>query len=256
MFTLGIKSDVDKVAKAFSGMAEKQVPFATSLAINKTAVIARDTLKQELYKVFDRPTPFTTNSLYMVPSNKKNLRAIVEHKEFAGKGTPASKYLRAEIEGGQRRMKRSERALALRGGYGSLFYNPSKYTERDAYGNLSGAQIVKILSTVKAFGEQGYRANLSDKTRKSQKKRGTLKDYVIIHAGNARGLKAGVYQRIEGGELTRRLKPVLFFSLQSHTYRRRYDMTGIVNRVVSEQFGAQFAAAMDYALSTAKVNVR
>jgi hypothetical protein len=255
MISLGIKSDVDKLSQAFTGLASKQVPFATSLALNRTAFIARDSLKRELYKVFDRPTPFTVNSLYTIPSTKSRLTAVVEHKDFAGKGTPASKYLRAEIEGGSRGMKRSEVALAAKTGFSKLYYNPSKYTERDAYGSMSGAQIVKLLSNLQAFGEQGYRANLTGKTKKNQRKRGTYRDLIIIRAGNARGLKPGVYERFEG-ELTRRLKPVLFFSLQSHTYRRRYDMNGIVNRIVDLHFGAEFAKAMDFALSTAKLNVR
>jgi hypothetical protein len=48
--------------------------------------------------------------------------------------------------------------------------------------------------------------------------------------------------------------PVLFIMPNVH-YSKRYDMEGIVNRVIDQEFGRQFAAAMDYALGMAKIRI-
>ncbi len=245
MITLGIKSNVDKLAGAFDAMAQRQVPFATSLALNRTAAIAKERLQGALSLVFDRPNPYTLNSLYVKNSTKTNLVARVEHKEFAGKGTPASKYLRPNIEGGATRtQKRSEAILSALAGIPGGFWTPGPGARLDAYGNVRGSQITQIISYLQAFGEVGYQAN---KTKKSGPKK--VQVYFIVKAGNPRGLHPGVYQRVAG-----RIVPVLWIIPHVH-YSKRYDMAGIVGKTVTEVYGQEFIKAMDFALATARVKL-
>jgi hypothetical protein len=109
--------DVSNAIRSLNVIQRQQIPFALSFAINRTARQVEAKLKQEMARVFDRPTPFTLSSIYVIPSTKYNLTAVVGIKDSAAKGTPASKYLLAEIEGGPRHAKRSEKALQFRGCY-------------------------------------------------------------------------------------------------------------------------------------------
>lgn len=244
MFQFGVKDNIAEVAKSFDRTMGKQIPFATSLAINRIAAIARNRLAITLRTVFDRPTPFTMNSLYTKNSTKTNLRAEVGHKDYAPKGVSASDYLRPNIQGGPRHMKRSEKIF----GY---YWTPSKFMPLDAYGNVSGPSMVRIISVLKAFGEQGYRANITDKTRARKLKQGKLYDYFFMPPGNPRGLKPGVYLRTaQGREL-----PMLFFTNKAPVYHVRYEFEKIVQDTIRDRLDGEFASAMDYALSTAKIKI-
>ena len=49
------------------GEMKKQIPFAASLAINRTAQSVKRRLVDEMVNVFDRPTPYTLDSVYIKP---------------------------------------------------------------------------------------------------------------------------------------------------------------------------------------------
>lgn len=91
-----IKVDIkglDEVKSWLKSIPEKQIPFAMSKAINETAKEVKADLVNEIKKVFDRPTSYTLNSVFIKPATKRDLTAIVGLKEWGGKGTPASKEL-------------------------------------------------------------------------------------------------------------------------------------------------------------------
>lgn len=233
MITLGIKSNFDAVTRSFTKTADKQVQFATSLAINRCAEFARDALKANMSVVFDRPKPYTLNSLFVKKSNKIDLVAIVGHK----RGSPVNDYLQPEIEGGTRKLKRFE-SIA-----GGEYLMPGAGMRLDRYGNVPRGTIQRII--------EGSR-------------QGANSDILIIKPGSKSHLKPGVYQRITlkskvstrtgTAEATRggsRLKLLMLF-VDSASYQQTYHLTDIVHRVVGSQFGSQFVAAMDYALGTAR----
>ncbi|WAR46954.1 hypothetical protein [Methylomonas rapida] len=172
----------EDIARHLDGY-RSQIPFATSLAINRTADLVRKAIVAEMKRVFDRPTPFTLNSLYVSPSNKDKLEAVVwlkdgndvvkagpyatmtkdgvnwsryQPKDIAKSGnvgTPATKYLGPEIFGGQRNARNSERRLRDAGLLGSsMFTTPAKGAEAllDKYGNMSGSFVKQILSGLQA----------------------------------------------------------------------------------------------------------
>lgn len=229
MIGLGIKSNVADVAKAFDKMAKSQVPFATSLAINRVLQLARQTLYSAMLREFDRPTPYTLNSLFTKVSTKTNLSGWVGHK-VSNSGLSASQYLRPEIEGGSRHMKSTEKFLGH-------YYVPSRYIKRDRYGNVPGATLRAIFRSL---------GNLA----------GSRSEYVLLEAGNARKLAAGVYQRKNPtARKSGALIPMLFFTNRAPRYRERYDVAGIVDRTMQAEFGKQFAASMDFALRTAKIRL-
>lgn len=77
MFNLYCQSNLSRVIKGLNDFHQKQLPFATSLALNRTAQAIRKDLRSEMERVFDRPTPFTLNSLQITSSSKTDLTAAV-----------------------------------------------------------------------------------------------------------------------------------------------------------------------------------
>lgn len=229
-----ISSNVRDVARYFSQAQREGIPFAAIVAMTRTAQAVKQVQVSELRRVFDRPTPYTLNALFVSPATKRRPVALVGFKDFSGKGTPAWKYLGPQVEGGPRRSKRSEVALRLAGLLPpGLYVVPGAGAEIDAYGNMSRGQIVKILSYLRAFGEQGYVANRS-RTRKSRGVRRNEQYFV----GAPGGAPLGVWQR-KGGAIV----PVMIF-VRAPQYQKRYPFHEVSDRVVRFQFPAQFERAM------------
>jgi hypothetical protein len=262
MLVLGVKNDIEKLTKHLTDLSKKQIPFATMLALNQTAKSAKEALTAQLKVTFDRPTPYTVNSLFVKPATKSKLVARVEHKDFLSKGKPPGEYLQPQIEGGLRKQKRSEVALGRLIGMPRGYWTPGPGAQLDAYGNIKNGDITKILSAVQALGEQGY---LGNRTAASAKRKGkALEVYFVVPKNNPRGMAPGVYQRFgravstEGRGKKKTLiqqqgaiVPVLFFH-ERVTYDAIYDMAGTVERITAAEFGKRFAASLDYALQTAK----
>lgn len=69
--TIDIRSNVDKIAKEMRE-AKKQIPYATSLAINETLDKADKDVEREVKAKVQNPTSFTTKSTFKQYSNKNN----------------------------------------------------------------------------------------------------------------------------------------------------------------------------------------
>src|SRR5262245_39031822 len=115
MIRLDVRSNIKQLTQGLTQVQREQVPFATALALTRTAQVMQAAQITEMQRVFDRPTPFTLNALFVSPATKRRLEASVYFKDFAPKGTPAGKYLRPQIMGGGRNLKRMERLLQGKG---------------------------------------------------------------------------------------------------------------------------------------------
>ena len=60
MLNVRFQHDFDKLQARIDEMARQQFPFAASKAINATTTLAVAAMKQEMQRVFDRPTPWTS----------------------------------------------------------------------------------------------------------------------------------------------------------------------------------------------------
>lgn len=245
--------DIAGTLQGLAQVRDDQIPFAVSLALNRTIEQARVETVREMERVFDRPTPYARNGLRVRRATKANLEAEIAFKDEAGKGIPADKFMAPEVFGGRRRLKRSEIALqrigAMPAGYVTVVGSGAKL---DAYGNISRGQIVQILSYLQAFGEQGYRANSTPTSRarlgKTTKKKSGIAYFALTYPKN--GLQPGVYIR-EHSTRSRSVKPVLLYVREAN-YRRRLPMSEIIERTLQQRFGDELAAAMGRAIATAK----
>jgi len=243
---------VDEVIKSLSDFEKQQLPFATAKALTKTGQEVKDGLISEMEKVFDRPTPYTLNSLMLRPATKQTLTAYVWLKDFAGKGTPAVKYLWAQVMGGSRRVKRFESALQRIGVLPrDMFITPGQGADLDQYGNLSRGQIVQVLSYFQALGEQGYKANMTDKGRarlkKGGKKTGRGFEYFVPLSGSR--LAPGIYKRI-GFAFGSAIKPIYMF-VKKPIYTKRFRFFEVGQKIIDAKLLSNFNQALADALRTA-----
>ena len=77
MTQINVSFKTDSFKKGLLAAAKNQIPFATSLAINKTAGEARDALKKHAKNVFTLRNRHIERGIRMQASNKKNLTAVV-----------------------------------------------------------------------------------------------------------------------------------------------------------------------------------
>lgn len=256
MATISVKSNIDEVMRRLDDVAKRQVPFAASKALNQAVFKAAEATKKEIAKVFDRPTPWVLGGVRYVKSTKQKLSASVDFDFWGNKQTiSVEQILKAEVHGGQRRHKRHEVALQRAGilpdGMGIV---PGQAAKIDQYGNMVSGQIVQILAWFKAFGEQGYKANIGEKGRERlgrDNKRTGAKGFAYFALQKKRGkLLPGVYQRFQFGHGSA-VKPVMIF-VRLPNYRKRLDFYGIAQRVALEEFNATFEAELRQALRTAR----
>jgi glucan phosphoethanolaminetransferase (alkaline phosphatase superfamily) len=74
---ISVKAETKKLIKHLNRIQRKQIPFATSKALNDVAFDARSFIQKSLPRKLDRPTKGITSSVQVQKSKKKNLVAIV-----------------------------------------------------------------------------------------------------------------------------------------------------------------------------------
>ena len=150
----GFRVDARDAQRVIARMRNEH-PFALAYALTKTAQDIKVAEIDVMKNVFDRPTRFTLNALFVKPATKTDLTAIVEFKEGFG-SVPAWRYLGPQVAGGARSTKSSERRLIEAGIMKSNeVIVPGQGIKRDAYGNVPGSTMNRILSDLGGKGGQG-----------------------------------------------------------------------------------------------------
>lgn len=261
-----VATNIAQVQKALQAQA-RQVPFALSVALNRTAEWSETNVRREMTKVFDRPTRYFLRSLRVKRATKTKLQATLWFKDDGGR-MEAGAMVTPHIHGGTRDAKpmelRLERAGLMVAGWRAV---PGGAADLDAFGNMSRGQISLVLNVLGAYMESGYnKANAATKARlaKGNVKKGQYGfEYFVNPGGPLKGrgrlpaasarmrhLLPGVYKRV-ATPFGSSLKPVLIF-VRKATYKPRLDFFGIVQRTVDAKFPVEFDAAFDRAVRTAR----
>lgn len=230
---LTIRRTTGSVAEVISSMREipaRVVPYATSIALTRTAQIAaKNDLPDAMRAAFINPTPFTLNSLFVKPSTTETLSARVMVKDTASRGVVPEKFLFPEVEGGNRGEKGFERALRyggwLKSGERAI---PADDMPRDAYGNVSGPTIRSILATL----EKSRGGGAAKGKRKGRYGGGLFAGLI--------GATRGIWQR-DG----RKVKPLFIFTSKQPLYRSRLDFEGIALQAANANFQTEFTRAFE-----------
>lgn len=229
--------------------ASRVINDAVAVALTRTAKDIQAEEKAEIGRVFDRPTAYTLGSVFITPATRTKLSAKIwlKSKMDAGKGTAAEDYLLPQIRGGERKLKRFERALAAIGLLPpGMYCVPAAGAKIDGFGNPDRGQIVQILAWMQAFAENGYRANMTER-RKAMLKAGTSKQrgmsYFVVSQRGQR-LPMGIWQRTEFGKLGSAVKPVYLF-VKAPKYQARWDFLAVAERKQNEVWDGNYAKAVD-----------
>lgn len=225
---------------------ERQIPFATALALTKTAQLVKKGILEVMEKRLDNPTKTTMNSLFVSRATPKKLEAKVWFKDDFHSGIPADKYLQTVVYGGERQHKRFEMALLARG-----LMSPSQYAipQRpflDQHGNIKGQLAIRILSGLGAAETRsGYSANATNSKR--SRKKGNTDRYFVGDVGGSRG----VWERKRIGSSTG-ARPVFLFSDSAPKYRVIVPFFKIADNIIKAHYSKEFSKALAQAAATAR----
>ncbi|WP_054075957.1 hypothetical protein [Comamonas testosteroni] len=243
-------------------LSRSKVREASVKAVNDAGFEVRRAMQEEMRSVFDRPTDYILRSPMLKMATVDKPMATIEPEYMGGKGVDPKKILKAQNLGGKRRDKRSEVALRRAGilprGYQTAIPAEPFPGSEDRYGNLKGGFIVQLLSYFRAFGEQGYRANMTDARRKALQLRGgagvrkvgpNIGRRYILAFGKLRGgarwtakgendrrasnLAPGIWAVV--GNSGADIRPVLMF-VRAGNYQERLDMEKVGQRADVENY--------------------
>ncbi|MBL4833642.1 MAG: hypothetical protein JKY26_06660 [Pseudomonas sp.] len=202
---------------------DKQVAFATAVALTRTAGHAKTAITDHMPQVLDRPTKFTLNSMFVLPAKRDKPIAYVRMKGDGDRGAPAAKWLNPQIDGKARLTKGSEKRLRAKGVLpNNKSVVPAKGMKLDRYGNISRRAMRNIIEGL----DSGSR-------------------YFVLGSEDD---PIGIAER--KGRKGARL--VLAF-VSTPNYRRRLDFYGVGNKAIDRNLDDEFIKAYKQALATARV---
>jgi hypothetical protein len=235
---ISVKVDARSTIRFLDDMRRKHVPFATALALTRTAKQVEKALASQLASGLESPSPYTKRATFSTSATKATLQAKVgiKDKKPAG-GTAPAVLLKEHFGGGARGNKPMEKAVA------SMGLLPSGWRmvvgagmPVDAYGNPRRNVVRELIGALRSR-TQIY---------KGKGKRMALVGYFAVPVGASSHLEPGIYWR-KG----RALRPMFLFVKQA-TYRKRFDLPKIGREVVDREFDQHFSAALTQATATAR----
>lgn len=262
-----VELDTSQLQQRLQDQVGNQLPYAGSLALNNIAGNVRTALIGKMGDVFDRPTPYTLNSLYVKRATKQNLEAQVRFKDATSKGTPASKYLSPEVTGGARSVKRFERALSSN--IGRLqevmsrlgvtnYFVPGSGAQLDGYGNMVRGQFAQILSQLGGQNDRYANETPVSRDRREGKAKGARKvrarakpRYFIAGLYRARHLAPGIWIRVPFAHGWA-IKPVLLEAKSAPGYEPRLPFFETAEAVFDATAADEMQKALVVALGSAR----
>ncbi len=256
---------LDALQARLSGQ-QKQIAYAASRALNNVAFKVNAAFKDEMKSTFaGGATPYTLSAFKVIKATKDNLTSTVAlRSDGGGKARSYDVTLKHLFTGGVRTYKNMEGAFrrigVLPNGYMIV---PGGGCPLDGYGNPSRALIVQLISYFSAFGEVGYRANMTDKRKAKLAKIGrTASGYKTIGGvqyfisrgkgtwyGREQHLPAGIWSKTgtHGSNVT----PIFMF-VRAGRWRRFIDLERIGQQVVNQRWQPEFNRELSTAMSNAR----
>mgnify|MGYP000176082072 CR=1 FL=1 len=222
-------------------LAQKQIPFAASRALNQTGKELLAFNRIQMKKRFKDPVRYTLNAFRLVRSTKKHLVAEVRRKDKQG----GKHYLEVQAKGGVRPQKAFEKKMDFRLPYRGIVQSvlPTSRTARRGQ-NVSMAWVNKALAGVgQSYASEAYTRSQVSATPKPYPR------YFVAEPGSGKNRAGGIY-RVN----SKRGKPQKLFTILD--YRPAYDKRLPFNSYMLKQgkltFPKNFRREMRNALRTAK----
>lgn len=223
------------LTRGLTHLQTDQAPYAAARALTDTAWGATRGLKGHMSKVFDNPTAFTKNAFRVIGATKSKLEAEVLPKNRVG----GRHYLFTQEDGGARPQTGIEKLLSRHVAFDGILQTavPAQDAKLNAAGNLSAAQINRMLSGLGA--QRDATANTTSASRARRPQRETY--FVPRH-----GLAPGVFSRSASGKL----KMIMAFTDRSATYRPRLGFEEFVAEYMDQHFPDAFWTWLDRAMAS------
>ena len=224
---LSIDQDLDR-ASAWSRSVGKQLPFATSVAINNAAFDARKAINSGTKGAFHVPVKFTQSAFLVQKSKNRDLTAFVYAQDKAGKDR--ARYLRFGIQGGSRPQKGMDVFFELGvPNDGTIpagaYFMPTSLVKTNASGNVTQATLRRISKGISGDPRGGF--------------------FIGTPRGGSR--PPGIYRRSR-----EQLFPYFIATTDKPDYTGRFNIETIGGKVIQRNFGKHFDAALSKAVSTAR----
>jgi hypothetical protein len=258
----------------------REMGFAAIVALTRTAKDIKLEQPKEMSRVFDRPTPFTLRSVFMVGATKAEPYARVWLKDAenevparmstaqgreqqfnnqrrsgnyrvskrlrggsSGENT-AAKYLMPQIKGGPRKAKGVEVLMRSRGQIGGNEFLVPGRVKLDRYGNVAPGMWTKILADQGALHDP-ISNRLGSRARPTMEGERAVRSKYFI--ATIKGTKA-IWERKAGGGIV----PIIFVVNGPPKYKVRYDFIGVSRRVFREKWSSNLRQAVAQGFSRAR----
>ncbi len=198
-----------------------RIPEAAARAINRVLFAVRRGERDEMGRVFHKPTRYTLESVWVDKPTPSRLSGTVGFKTQAGRAVPPSKWMRPQVIGGGRQIKRFE----LRLGQGYAYPGPA--APLDAHDNIPAGEYTRIIQRLgNLAGMVPTRISASSRARlgKAGKLTRDGREYWVQRKG---GQAVGVWRLLAPGKVG----AVLIFG-RAPTYRPRLDFWGIAQGII------------------------
>jgi hypothetical protein len=284
---LKVEADFTPFINQLQELAPAKWAGVLAQALNESGYYALNKYKATMPSYFDRPTPYTVNSMYLKKATSTDLNASVQWKTSSTGGS-AGKYLQPEVFGGKRPTKGFERALQSAGlmpkGYVAV---PTDEAPKDSFGNVPASfqqtilkylkanpvrQASKQFTSLKAMGfsrlvvgvaktAMNYERKAANESRAFARNQ----RYFTIQPDDKSRLPIGIYERTSssagaalpignqgaagGGALGIRK---LFSFVSSATYKVSYPFEQIGKDAVQSKFADKLSAAIAASVEKAK----
>lgn len=243
MITISQQGSIAALIQSMKDVYGRRVPYAASTALTRTAHIARSkAVPDEMRRVYDRPVPYTLNSLKVTGATANKLEARVAVKNDTNGGRTEN-YIVPTAFGGERKEKAFERSLryagVLKPGWRVIL---GRDADKDAYGNMPRGEMKRILSWAESSAKQEQAQGGRGSRRSAQYFVAGLDKVGAGRSGGAAArLQPGIYKRMGG----RKVLPMMIFTNAQPSYRQLLDFSGVVQRCAVNEFPGEFARAMD-----------
>ena len=238
MITIDIRG-LNEVQRQLRNLAQEQMPYAISVALNNTAFAVQAVEKQRMPTVFDRPTPLIQGAVRVEKATKETLTAAVYVD-------PKRVVLMPHERGGGRGLNQLERALRGKGwlpsGYRAV---PSRSMELDNYGNPKRAEVNRLIKGMAAA--QGYSWS-----------RTLTQRYFCLPVGSMEPLSPGLWLEAKGksgkGAGNYRMRKVipLFLFVTEGQYARRLKFRETAEEEARRLLPGEMTKAIERAMATAR----
>ncbi|MCO1336226.1 hypothetical protein MO867_17995 [Microbulbifer sp. OS29] len=241
---VSVKLDTSKFDKA-SAELKKQLPYASSVALNNVAFRIRGEERAAIGRIFANPANLTLNSVLVKKATKRSGVAKIFIRDQAPNGTAPSQYLAPSVIDENRADKRFERALRHAGLLPrGMYVVHGKEAKLNKHGNISVGIYKRILAEL--------RANSGAKKSGADGVQGTKSKYFVGKVTGKRNKQwYGVWKRA-GGKRNPTAKPILIFLKGRPNYRQRFPFVGIAQGIARRHLPIELDKAMDHAIKTSK----